>query len=42
MIQRKMEKCIHISYVFMLIYIILSLVVATGKIDYPCKRILIF
>ena len=42
MIQRKMEKCIHILYVFMLIYIILSLVVATGKIDYPCKRIFLF
>lgn len=42
MVQRKMEKCIHISYVLMFIYIILSLLVTAVKIDYPCKRIFLF
>lgn len=38
MSQRKIENCIHILYIAVFVYIVLSLAVATARIDYPCKR----
>lgn len=37
MSQRKIENCIHILYIAVFVYIVLSLAVATARIDYPCK-----